>query len=76
MDHQALEQLVTNFYKDLYEFFYPFSLVNDFPEVDQEVIEYLKRIPFLTNILRTVKYMGSLKAPKPDGYRAIFFQKY
>lgn len=52
-----------------------FPISKDFLKLGDDVIDDLKRNPTSTEIFQTVKFIGSLKAPRPNGYQALFFEK-
>lgn len=76
-DTRAVESLVTNFYKDLYldnGIVIPYVLNNAFPPLEENWINKLSRMPTNEEIHQTIKFMGSLKAPKLDGFHVLFFE--
>nr|KYP52894.1 LINE-1 reverse transcriptase isogeny [Cajanus cajan] len=72
-----LEELVTNFYKNLFEdpgVFTPFCLSGTFPELSSEDKKSLVDTFSDIEIMEAIQRMGGLKAPGPDGFQAIFYQ--
>lgn len=69
--------MVTGFYKELFtdnEEFTPFCLTHSFPLLDDQALANLGREVSYEEIHRSIKSMGALKAPSPDGFQTIFYQ--
>jgi len=72
--------MVREFFKKLYSdeesAFTPFIIpANKFPRLNIEEMDQLSK-PFMgSEIKRAIFDMNSFKAPGPDGYQALFFQK-
>lgn len=43
--------------------------------ISAEEMEQLQRVPTEEEIYTTLKHIGDLRAPGPDGYPAIFFKR-
>ena len=48
----------------------------NFPKLNQEEIENLKRPITSTEIKTVIKYLPTNKSPGPDGFTAEFYQKF
>lgn len=73
---QDLEVMATNYFKYLFscgEAFHPYDLSGHFPPIDDHLLTDLNKGITITEIWQTVKSIGAFKAPRPDGFQAIFF---
>lgn len=73
-----LEKLVTDYYKEIFNddgFYLPLGVAGVLPNIDEGELHDLERLVTKEEIFQTLRRMGSFKAPGPDRYQAIFFQK-
>ncbi|GKA76429.1 hypothetical protein Tco_0782890 [Tanacetum coccineum] len=81
LDQDELKNMMVSFFRNLYSITEepPYNMelpIKYFPPITTSDFEKLTR-PFTVNDINEVIFsMGSYKAPGPDGFQAIFFQRH
>jgi len=79
-DESSIKEMVRAYFKDLYtddsDTYTPYIIpANNFPRLSKEKMDSLSA-PFTGRDIKKAMFnMAAFKAPRPDGYQALFFQK-